>query len=335
MSDPVEWGKSIAALVREYVARAVDTLSGRLTAIEQRFAELPVPKDGKDADPVDMAAVDSLVADCVAKAVSQIPPAEPGKSVTIDEVLPLLKQLVAEIPPPEFEPPKDGKSVTLEDVAPMIEKAVSDASAVLPKLVADSVQKAVAEIPPAEPGKSVDIGEVAELVRRAVDALPPPEPGKSVSAEEVDAIVSARVAKVLESEQAKWALDFERRAQDVLARAIDRIPTPKDGVDGLGFDDMEVSSTEDGTVTLRFVRGEQVREHALSFPVFADRGVFKDGEQYKAGHGVTFGGSFWIAKKDDPEGKPGVGEGWRLAVKKGRDGKDGRDGIDKTAPVKL
>jgi len=197
--------------------------------------------------------------------------------------------------------------------------------------------------PQGEPGPPGPAGEKGEPGEPGADGEPGPAgaDGKSVTPEEVDALVSARVAKAIESEQAKWALDFERRAQDLLAKAIDRIPAPKDGkdgrdgIDGLGFDDMEVTSTEDGTVTLRFVRGEQVREHVLNFPVFADRKVYKEGEHYKKGHGVTFGGSYWIAQKDAPIDKPGMGDGWRLAIKKGRDGKDGRDGIDKTAPVKL
>jgi len=53
-----------------------------------------------------------------------------------------------------------------------------------------------------------------------------------------------------------------------------------------------------------------------------DQGVFRESEAYEKGDGVTFGGSFWIAQKDAPEGKPGTSADWRLAVKKGRDGKD-------------
>jgi hypothetical protein len=56
---------------------------------------------------------------------------------------------------------------------------------------------------------------------------------------------------------------------------------------------------------------------------------------YRKGDGVTWGGSFWIAQKDAPEGRPGLSDDWRLAVKKGRDGRDGRDGIDKTLAVKV
>jgi len=93
-----------------------------------------------------------------------------------------------------------------------------------------------------------------------------------------------------------------------------------DGRDGLGFDDLDVVQSDDG-LSLRFSRGEVVKEFAL--PIIIDRGVFKEGGAYRKGNGVTWGGSFWIAQKDAPEGKPDApGSGWRLAVKRGQNGKD-------------
>jgi hypothetical protein len=75
-----------------------------------------------------------------------------------------------------------------------------------------------------------------------------------------------------------------------------------------------------------------VRQYRL--PIVRDLGVWREGT-YRKGDGVTWGGSFWIAQDettDKPDG-PG-GKGWRLAVKKGRDGKDGPGkGPDKPAKV--
>lgn len=96
----------------------------------------------------------------------------------------------------------------------------------------------------------------------------------------------------------------------------------KDGADGLGFDDLEVVHDGLRTFTFRFAKGEKVKEFPFTLPVVLDCGVFKAGETYAAGDGVTWGGSFWIAQKDTTD-KPGEGDGWRLSVKKGRDGKDG------------
>ncbi|WP_085043854.1 hypothetical protein [Ensifer aridi] len=94
------------------------------------------------------------------------------------------------------------------------------------------------------------------------------------------------------------------------------------GKDGLGFDDFDVSYDGEKTVTLKFTQGERVKEFAFTMPVVIDRGVYRDGSQYKAGDGVTWGGSFWIAQKDT-SAKPDAGDDWRLSVKRGRDGKNG------------
>jgi hypothetical protein len=90
-----------------------------------------------------------------------------------------------------------------------------------------------------------------------------------------------------------------------------------DGQDGVGFDDMTCDVRDDG-VYLVWEKGEVIKEARLPVPI--DRGVWKEGS-YKRGESVTWGGSFWIAQEDTTE-KPETGKGWRLAVKKGRDGKD-------------
>ncbi|MDX0310555.1 hypothetical protein GOC54_05380 [Sinorhizobium meliloti] len=94
------------------------------------------------------------------------------------------------------------------------------------------------------------------------------------------------------------------------------------GNDGLGFDDLDVSYDGEKSITLKFTQGERVKEFAFTMPVVIDRGVYRDGSEYKAGDGVTWGGSFWIAQKDT-SAKPDAGDDWRLSVKRGRDGKHG------------
>lgn len=222
---------------------------------------------------------------------------------------------------------KDGASFTLEDAKPIIDKAV--------ELICDeaeeAIQKAVDAIPRPKDGKDGADGKDGQHGRDGQD-------GKSFTLEDAEQLLDAKMAR--------WELDFERRAHVALEKAIDRIPTPKDGKngtdgkdgkDGIGFDDMDVVYDGERTVTLKFQRGETVKEYAFSLPVQIDRGVFKAASEYKRGDGVTWDGSYWIAQKDAPIGKPGEpgSNGWRLAVKKGRDGKDGRNGIDKTAPVRL
>ncbi len=155
--------------------------------------------------------------------------------------------------------------------------------------------------------------------------------GKSFTIEDAKSLLEPMVAQ--------WALDFERRAQGILQGAIERIPAPKDGkdgtagkdgrdgIDGFKLDHFEAVLDTDGrTVFLTLVSGDKKSHKHLKFPVVLDKGVFREGgpsenSLYEKGDGVTFGGSFWIAQKDEPQGKPGQSPDWRLAVKKGRDNK--------------
>jgi hypothetical protein len=107
-------------------------------------------------------------------------------------------------------------------------------------------------------------------------------------------------------------------------RNLARIPGPR-GPDGLGFDDLEVLYDGERGFTFRMAKGDQVKEFAFKVPMVLDRDVFKETNTYEKGDGVTFAGSFWIAQKDNPAGKPndGSSKDWRLAVKRGRNGADG------------
>lgn len=224
------------------------------------------------------------------------------------------------------------------------------------------LKKQLAEMPapengkdgePGRDGKDCDMGQVRAWIDGAVKAIPAPENGKDgrdgkdgkdgADGKDGESFTIEDAEKLLDSKMARWELDFERRANDTLQRAIDRIPTPKDGApgkdgaDGVGFDDLCVEHDGERTVSLVFTKGERVKRFDLTLPLVIDRGIYKPDLAIKAGDGVTWGGSYWIAQQDAPAGKPGepASEGWRLAVKRGRDGKDGRNGIDKTAPVKL
>lgn len=163
---------------------------------------------------------------------------------------------------------------------------------------------------PGEPGAKGDKGDAGE---RGTDGIPG-SAGDSIKVEDV--------LPHLEAAFGRWALDFERRATDVLQRAIDKIPLPRDGRDALELDDLKVEHDGDGGVTLKFARGDMVKTFQIRLPRFKDRGGYRDGESYREGDGVTYGGSFWVAQQDAPEGRPDGPSGhWRLAVKKGRDGK--------------
>jgi hypothetical protein len=106
--------------------------------------------------------------------------------------------------------------------------------------------------------------------------------------------------------------------KSLLSDMVAAIPRPIDGKDGVGFEDMGFEVREDGAY-LTFQRGDETKEFRI--PTVIDRGVWREGKTYLPGDGVTWAGSFWICQEETSE-KPDGGKGWRLAVKKGRDGKD-------------
>jgi integrin beta 3 len=93
------------------------------------------------------------------------------------------------------------------------------------------------------------------------------------------------------------------------------------GEHGMGFDDLSVIYDGERGFTFKLMRGEQVKTFDFTLPIVLDRGVYREENSYVKGDGVTSGGSYWIAQSDVLD-KPGLPDsGWRLAVKKGRDGR--------------
>jgi len=326
--------------------------------IDDAIAALPAPRDGTS---ITVADVEPLVATAVARAVGDLPPAKDGVSVTLDDVKPLIaaetERAVAALPLPDLVAPVetavaaavaalppaiDGKSVTLDDVRPLIAQEAERAVAALPSVdviapVEAAVAAAVSALPVPADGKSVTVADVepiiAGAVASAVAAIPTPADGKSVTIADVEPIIASAV------ERAVAALPVAKDGVGLAGAMIDRTGAlvvtlsdgkmcplgrvdGKDGDPGLGFDDMSIEQTGERQATLKFVRGEQVKTFDLTVPAVIDRGVFKEGQAYTLGDAVTFGGSLWIAQKDTGEKPDGPDTGWRLAVKKGRDGRD-------------
>jgi len=101
----------------------------------------------------------------------------------------------------------------------------------------------------------------------------------------------------------------------------------RDGIDGVGFDDLQVEHDGARAVTVKGVRGDVVKvlgTFTLPTPIY--RGVWTEGRPYEPGDGVTWAGSEWHCLTTTTT-KPGDGsKAWTLKVKRGRDGKDGKDG---------
>lgn len=237
--------------------------------------------------------------------------------------------------------PKDGEpgtSVTADDVAPM---------------VADEVAKAVGALPAPKDGISVTLADVApmiaEEVAKAVQAIPAPKDGESVPLDQVREMVDEEVAKAMgaisapkDGEPGRDALQLELQPEIDLTRTYARGTYAKhagglwrafEATKGLhGWECVvegiaELRVDQDGrefTLVARTSSGAEVSK-SIKVAALVDKGVFKAGNDYEAGDGVTWGGSFFIAQKDAPIGHPGEpgSDGWRLAVKRGRDSTKG------------
>jgi hypothetical protein len=304
--------------------------------------ELPVAQPGRDGEDVDMTEVRALVL----AAVADLPSAEPGKDADPELVRSLVAEAVAAIDVPEPKAGNDGKDVDMDEVRALIAAAVADLPpaqpgkdadpALIRSLVADAV--AAIDLPRPRDGKDADPAAVQALVDEAVAALPPAAPGKSVTADDVAPLIRDEVAKSVADAVA--ALPRAKDGVGAAGAVIDRNGSlvltlsdgkmvdlgrvdGKDGLDGTSPEDMAVELLPDGrTVRFVFAKGEREYAFQVPFPVVLDRGVFKEGTAYEHGDAVTFGGSLWIAQRATSEKPEGNNTGWRLAVKKGRDGRD-------------
>jgi hypothetical protein len=251
----------------------------------------------------------------------------------------------------------DGKSVTVDDVRPLIEDQVRAAIASLP---APKDGKDGKEGAPGKdgldgkdgaPGKDCDMGAVFAHIDALVKAIPAAKDGKDgqpgvngkdgrdgvdgKDAEPVsEAAIADAVAAKFERRFSDMALSWERQARDEFQRAIDRMPAPKDGRDGKDaapIESLEITQTE-RSVTIKLGSVERT----IKLDTILDRGVWEQ-KRYEKGDAVTYGGSLWIAQQDTTDA-PGASKAWRLAVKKGRDGRDLRDSAsvhDKDEGVKV
>jgi integrin beta 3 len=297
--DLRQMADAVIQSVREFVGKAETALGSRIDALDRKIAEIPTAKAGKDGlDGKD---------------------GHDGRNG------------------------EDGKSVSIDDVAPILEGFFARWALDFERRATDTMHKSIDRIPVPKDGVDGKDGRNGEDGRNGVDGSDGVDgedgrdgrdgiDGKSVTLDDLSSTLEILVSK--------WALEFERRATDSLQKAVDRMPAPKDGedgkngADGLGFDDMDVQFDGERCISIVFAKGDITKKFDLSVPAVIDRGIYREGTEYSRGDGVTWAGSYWIAQ-DKTAAKPDSGDGWRLAVKRGRDGKDGRNGIDLTAPVKV
>lgn len=265
-------------------------LEGRLADVEKSIGELPKPKDGA--------------------------PGEPGKSVTIEEVTPVLKDIVASL---NLKSGEDGKSVCADDLLPALRAMVKAHVEALPAAA------------PGQPGKDADPVDydaihkaIVAAVKEAVDGLTLPKPRDGEDGK--DALALEILPEIDETKAYPRGTYANHRGG--LWRSYERT-SGKKGWEVLVNGVHEVTEEFDGERTLirkTHLTNGQVIETVMTMPTILDKGVYRNENSYSKFDAVTLGGSLFIAQKDGPEGAPGSSPDWRLAVKRGRDA---------STPVKL
>jgi hypothetical protein len=137
MRDIEPMMKALAGVVKEHVGNAFTSLKKQIDELKNSLQEIPAPEEiaelakklipdplpGKDADP-------EVMRQMIQEEVAKLPPAENGKSVSLDDVKPLLDELVADRVK-EIPPAPAGESVPIEEVQRMVDEAVAKAVAAI------------------------------------------------------------------------------------------------------------------------------------------------------------------------------------------------------------
>jgi hypothetical protein len=306
--------------------------------VEKAVARLPTPADGRTPTEAEL---EPIIARQVEAAVAALPPPAPGKDadpeLTAQMVAAEVQKAVSALPTPA-----DGHTPTEADLQPIVARHVEAAIAALPppvpgkdadplltrQMITDEVAEAVASLPTPADGKSVSADElvpvIEKLVERSVATRPPAKDGIGLAGALIDRdgqlvlTLSDGSVRVLGAVVGKDA-DMAALADACLAE-IAKIPRPRDGKDGLGFEDVSVIHDGERLITIRFMRGDQTKEFTITIPAIIDRGIWREGK-YAKGDGVTWDGSFFVAQCDTEE-KPLLHQDWRQAVKAGRPGRN-------------
>lgn len=261
MLDGKAFGEQVVGIVKAYIDKAFAPIVDRMNSLEKRIDDLPEPKEFDSSEL--RAGLETEIAELKA-IIAALPP-----TPELPDFGCMVAEAVAALPPPQ-----DGKSVTVDELRPVVD---------------DVVANAIKAIPAAEDG----------------------EPGND----------GVGLAGAMIDRDGNLVVTLSNGETKELGIIVGEDGDPgKPGADGLGFDDLDVVHDGARGFTFRFARGDQVKEFPFTLPVVLDKGVYKAADDYEPGDGVTYGGSFWIAQEKTQE-KPDSGKGWRLAVKRGRDGK--------------
>lgn len=275
----------VSSAMTDFVHRGMASLNKRIDHLQAMIEAIPAGKDGADGKDGKDGAVDSeLLGALIADIVDA--------------------KLAARKMPENGKDGRDGKDATVD-------------YEFLKEFVAGSVAAAVEAIPKPKDG----IDGLSIRGEDGQDGEPGP-PGRDA--------LEINIAEGID-ETRTYVMGTWAKHRGGLIKAI-RNTEP---LAGKSLSEAGWSVMVDGVADFDVQHGDDLRTFAIGgqttsgklfartflLPVVIDRGVYKQGEKYIRGDGVTFGGSWFIAQCDT-EAKPEESQDWRLAVKRGRDGKD-------------
>jgi len=284
----------IGQLIEDVVASAVGDL------------ELPKPEPLPDIDKMVLDAVESVL----------LPVLVQG-----DEVRSMIEDAVSEIKLPEPEPLPDLKQMVSEAIASMDIPHPKEPEP-LPDIPA-LIERAVSEYPMPEP-EPVQLPDfeqlVSDAVKKAVSEITLPEPNKGEDGRD-----GLQIEVMPEIDVSK---SYPRGTYALHNGGLWRAYQKTAGMSGFecvvnGLDDIHIDVNDDRHFTVSLSKSNgQVEEKSFDLPVMIYRDVYQPGRKYVPGDCVTFAGSLWHCFEETSDRPNEAGSaGWRLAVKRGRDGR--------------
>ncbi|EFM5335116.1 phage portal protein, partial [Escherichia coli] len=184
-------------------------------AVNDAVANIPQPADGKSLTPDD---VRPMLEQMVKEAVSHIPVPRDGRDYDPEVLKQAVNDAVANIPQPA-----DGKSLTPDDVRPMLEQMVKEA---------------VSHIPVPRDGRDYDPDVLQKAVNDAVANIPQPADGKSLTPDDVRPMLEQMVKEAVSHIHVpRDGRDYDPDVlQKAVLDAVSALPAPQDGRDATALE---------------------------------------------------------------------------------------------------
>jgi hypothetical protein len=299
MLDPVEFGKSMAAIVKDATApllRRIEDQDARIKEFEARQPERGA--DGKDGTSVTIADVEPMLAEMVGRAVAAIPAPKDGA---------------------------DGKDAEPIDVHEVVRELIAcdEIKTILDPMTAEAVAKHMAENPvqhgkDGAPGRDGKDGERGPQGEKGMDGS---NGRDGLDVKDLFRADGGRLVAVLSDGTTRDLGEFVGKdGRDGL-----------NGNDGADFTDCTIDYDGERTITIRSGAATITK----TVPIPLDRGYYREGMASEKGDIVTHDGNAWIAQRDTKAKPCRESADWRMLARRGRDGRDGIDAKPAPGPVKL